>query len=104
MIDLQEHGIELDNGVERNREAPDTFEIPCAYERCNIGVGEYAKLMFINKNNEGDLWAERMWVKITKVTDEGYIGTLANDPLSLTSLTFGTDISFGADNVIDITK
>jgi hypothetical protein len=108
MIDLQEHGIELDCGVTRQMEAPDTFELPCRPMRQNMKIGMFAKLIFIGRHdsNTDDFGAERMWVKVTK-EDNGdgyYEGTLANQPFceNLAPLEFGSKIEFDSSNVIDI--
>tara|TARA_R110002060_G_scaffold11597_1_gene16766 strand:- start:1216 stop:1563 length:348 start_codon:yes stop_codon:yes gene_type:complete len=105
MIGLQEHGIELDCGETRNAEAPDTFDIPCKAMRMNVGEGWFVKLIFIGRaGSTDDLGAERMWVKVTESTGEGYRGTLANQPFcdNLAPLEWGSSIEFASENIVDI--
>ena len=107
MINLQEHGIELDCGETRNAEAPDTFEIPCSAMRKNVGEGWFVKLIFIGRGRAGstdDFGAERIWVKVTENTGEGYRGTLANQPFcdNLAPLEWGSSIEFASEHIVDI--
>lgn len=88
----------LDNGVDRHNDNPDTFEIPEEWEINSLKPGDYAKLIFLVV----DGGAERMWVQITGVTDGVFVGTLANNPLFIESLSFGDKILFSIQNIIDI--
>ena len=73
----------LTNGEEMNRQHPDTFEIPTLRERKSLKPGKYVKLIF----EEKDKPSERMWVKVEYISDNGrYIGTLANDPIIVSSI------------------
>ncbi len=105
MIDLQEHGIELDCGVTRHATAPDTFEIPCRAMRKNVGEGWFVKLIFIGREGDpDDFGAERMWVKVTENTGKGYRGTLVNQPFceNLAPLEWGSVVEFAPEHIVDI--
>lgn len=86
--------------VKRNKVNPATFHIPNKEERQNLQIGDYAKLIFNDK--------ERMWVQITKkVSSEKYQGSLANDPYDKDKdidLKFGDEIQFGIKHICDIMK
>jgi hypothetical protein len=79
MPTLDEDGWQLESGVDRHAEAPDTFEIPD--EAGPIAVGP-------DQRREADLhlarrkWpqVERMWVNITGYTEAGYVGVSDNEP------------------------
>jgi hypothetical protein len=46
---------------------------------------------------------ERMWIEVKKVTERGYIGSLASNPVVLSELLqFGQEIAFLPEHVIDI--
>lgn len=82
---------------ERNREHPDTFELPDG--RGSLRSGMFAKLIF--KDPEGDFDGERMWVAVTGERSGVYVGTLANDPV-LVDLDYGDEVEFDASHVCAI--
>lgn len=88
----------ITSGVEWNRTHPDTFEIPSDDEKARITEGTVVKLMF----RVSDGWGERMWVTVNRVRRNRFIGTLCNDPLGVPRLSYGDEIRFGPDEVIDI--
>ena len=65
MPTLDEDGWQLESGVERRAEAPDTFEIPDEAVRSRLVPTSYAKLIFTLRDPEGPQ-VERMWVHITR--------------------------------------
>ena len=75
---------------EMNRLHPRTFQVPSADDIATVEVGHSVKLYF-NPN-------ERMWVDIHYIGLDGdgqyFEGTLANDPIVLTHLTYGQRIVF----------
>jgi hypothetical protein len=92
---------QLESGVERHAEAPDTFEIPDQAIRSRLVPGCDAKLMFTLTSSEGPQ-VERMWVRITGYTDTGYAGVLTNTPRTLDApITLGDRVEFGPDHIID---
>lgn len=88
--------MELIDGVERNREAPDTFEIPSDEEKAAVKEGMFVKLGFVLSGVDGPS-AERMWVKVTG----GNIGMLANDPV-FAPMMYGCKVEFKPENILSI--
>jgi uncharacterized protein YegJ (DUF2314 family) len=90
----------LDDGVERNRLHPDTFEIPSALERETLKPGDHVKLSFLVDDPE--YGGERMWVEVAKVKGQAYVGTLINQPLFIEDLEWRQEIKFAPCHVIEI--
>jgi hypothetical protein len=92
--------------VARHAEAPDSFWIPSAEERQSLRVGNGAKLLFALADEAGDRLAaqvERMWVVVTEVTDDGYVGILASSPRSSHAAVHrGSRVTFAAEHICDI--
>lgn len=88
----------LDSGIVRSREHPDTFWIPDEMEKAAIHPGAVVRLMFTMR----DGWTERMWVRVTAVSERRLVGTLANYPYGIPRLTYGTKVRFRREHVIDI--
>ena len=101
MPTLEEDGWQLESGVERHAEAPDTFEIPDEAVRSRLVPTSDAKLIFTLRGPEGPQ-VERMWVHITGYTDWGYVGVLNNEPrMANAPIALGQVVEFGPDHVID---
>lgn len=71
----------LINGVEQNRKAPTTFQIPDAETRENLRVGETVK---IGVNSPEDVpiiesFGERFWVVVAAKIAGGYVVQVKND-------------------------
>ena len=90
----------LVSGVERHRLNPHTFEIPPQPARESLRPGDHALLYFHFPDDPPD---ERMWVIVTGVTPEYYIGVLNNYPFTY-GMWFGQKIHFHADHVLDIKR
>jgi Uncharacterized protein conserved in bacteria (DUF2314) len=88
----------LASGVERNREYPETFEIPDEEAKQAIEPGVVVKLMF--EMNDG--WRERMWVEVVAVQRRHIVGTLRNHPVDIPRLDWGDRVKFERDHIIDI--
>jgi hypothetical protein len=86
----------LDDAEARHAAHPDTFYIPELHERENIKPGQFAQLIFDSEDG-----GERMWVKVTEVTENGYIGELNNDPIFL-EIELGEPVAFEPRHVINI--
>ena len=87
----------LIDGVSRNAEHPDTFEIPSEEDRLAAKPGDFVKLGF---EYEGEDFAgERMWVEIVHWSP--LRGTLANDPLG-DLLNYGDEIEFEVRHIIAV--
>lgn len=96
----------LADAEELSAESPDSFSIPSKEDRENLAEGDYAKLIFrythLDKNKDSkEPSGERMWVKISRKTADGYEGLLDNDPQVVTSLSAGDQIMFDAKHIID---
>ena len=84
----------LADAVQRSMENR-TFHVPTAAARHGLGPGDFAKLIFDDK--------ERMWVRVTEVVGDGwYLGELNSYP-AVVDLHFGDVIRFHARHVADIT-
>jgi hypothetical protein len=98
---LDGDGWQLDSGVARHAEAPDSFEIPEESIRTRLVPGCLAKLIFTLRGTDG-VGVERMWVQITDCTEAGYVGFLDNDPETPGSpVVAGDRVAFTPDHVID---
>ena len=93
----------LDSGVERHAETPDTFQIPPQADRENLKPGDLAKIIFRIEIGD-DVYVERMWVKLSEVRPEFYVGLLDNDPYCTDELRSGMRVEFHADHVIQISR
>lgn len=101
MPTLEDDGWQLESGVARHAEAPDTFEIPDESVRSRLVPGCAAKLIFTLRGSVGPA-VERMWVHITGYTNVGYTGTLNNTPKTVgASIAPGDPVSFLPEHIID---
>jgi hypothetical protein len=92
------HRWHLESGVERNRQYPDTFEIPDEDLRLAVVPGLVVKLLFEMR----DGWGERMWVTVTAVKRRHLVGTLVNQPVGIPRLMPGDTVKFKRDHIIGI--
>jgi uncharacterized protein YegJ (DUF2314 family) len=93
----------LESGVKRNREHPETFEIPDQEAKQAIEPGVFVKLMFDTSDLWGRRnWSERMWVEVVAIRKRRIVGVLRNDPHGIPRLAFGDQVRFKRDHVIDI--
>ncbi len=101
------------DGVEMNRNHPDTFHIPDADEKAAIKVGDFVKIGFIptdDAKKEGIDITERMWVKVSELdaprgdSEPLFLtGTLANDPFVFSDvLSFEDVVSFENRHILSI--
>jgi hypothetical protein len=100
-------GWGLLSGEARHKATPDTFQIPPLATRNSLQRGDLAKLLFdiATHEEEGPAWCvERMWVRVLRVNKRGYVGTLANVPVSgdPAALTHGSLVEFEPHHVIDV--
>ncbi|TWB07020.1 hypothetical protein [Bradyrhizobium stylosanthis] len=104
--DLHRDGWRLNDGEERHREAPATFQIPDLALRKMLRVGDYAKLIFeITVEGDEHPAVERMWVIIREHTPDGYVGMLANQPHSIAEndeFWHGTELPFEYRHIIAV--
>lgn len=93
--------------VERRfKSNPESFEIPSKLRRRLIRPGTLVKLVFELKGTEDDteVGAERMWVKVINRKQGKYTGVLDNDPQYISDLVAGEKISFEAKHIASIWK
>lgn len=76
-------GWELVSAEGRNAAYPSSFLIPSRNEREALVPGDGAKLLFDIQASENGIVMERMWVIVKSRTDQGYIGVLESDPVSV---------------------
>jgi len=99
---LDTDGWQLDSGVERHAQAPETFTIPPEAVRSRLVPDSDAKLIFLLRAADGSVAVERMWVRITGYTDDGYVDVLNNEPRTPgVPLSLGDRVAFRPDHVID---
>ncbi len=72
-----------------------------------VKVGDTVKLVFElikpASDKEGNLiHAERMWVQVTKVSEDVLKGSLDNDPIYLNTVKSGDEIKFTEENIFDV--
>ncbi len=102
---LDEDGWELDSGVARHEESPETFRIPGETARTNLTRGQAVKLIFLVQSTGPDgepIVGERMWVQVWGKEGDYYRGVLDNEPATTTMLALGQELWFGPEHVIDI--
>lgn len=85
--------IKLLDGIKRNKQHPDTFEIPTSEEKTALKVGDLVKLCFADK--------ERMWVVVTKVSKTAIEGKLDNHPV-IVNMKLGDKVVFERKHIIGI--
>ncbi len=93
----------LDNGLNLHREFLTTFWIPPQEDRESLRAGDLVKLIFrIEVDDEAHV--ERMWVQVTEVKPEYYVGVLDNDPCCTDEICHGMRVEFHSDHVIQIDR
>ncbi len=105
MPDLDVDGWELDSAEARHAASPATFEIPSREERDSLLPGRRVKLLFLfmnEKNGHPIVSCERMWVKITARTANGYAGRLDSTPVTSSVLKRGAAVDFGPEHIASI--
>ena len=105
--DIERDGWCLESGEAYDAAAPDTFPIPTVKERLNLQIGDFAKLIFrIHVEDVDDPFpAERMWVIVSDIRQDGYTGILDNDPDAVAENDLfwsGIELPFEACHVIQI--
>lgn len=80
----------LADAQQRHDESPETFHIPSDADLRAIEPGSHVKLIFEAADGPG----ERMWVRVTEIDGEQYVGSLDNDPFIMTHLGRGDTIHF----------
>ena len=104
--DLHRDGWSLDDAEVRQKENPQTFQIPDIRIRRALQPGDLAKLVFrIAVDDEVQEAVERMWVVVSERLEAGvYIGLLDNQPSEIAEndvFWLGSELPFEARHVID---
>lgn len=83
--------------------APYTFFLPEMEYLAAVQVGDHVKAIFrpVPQNRCYD--AERMWVIVESVNDEGFSGRLDNEPTDMPQLSVGTPVFVPRTHVIQVT-
>jgi hypothetical protein len=105
---------ELRNGEKSHAEHPDTFWIPELSDRQSLKRGDAAKLIFDieceDENGNLTIESERIYVIVSEVVGDKYIGILDSQPVCIDKdqdgvyLGFGVEIPFSSEHVIDIDR
>ncbi|MFP7486301.1 DUF2185 domain-containing protein [Priestia filamentosa] len=91
----------LDNVYELNKKSPYTFYVPSVELLDKLKVGDLVKLIFVSNEVKDDGFrAEKMWVHITNIKGNKFVGQLNNEPYHL-PLKMGDEIAFGIENICD---
>jgi len=100
--DWHPDGWMLEDAAQRNREHPETFEIPPDSLRNSLVIGDLAKLCFRFRDSDGRVLGERMWVMVTAAKEGQYVGVLRNDPLLSDALGYEDVVTFSGEHVADV--
>ena len=105
MSNLDADGWELESAEQRHADSSGRFQIPSRAERSALTEGQMVKLLFLFLNQDAGkpiLECERMWVTITSVSSDGYVGRLESLPASSEVLRPGDLIEFRAEHVCSV--
>ncbi len=90
----------LENITQRNQKDPRHFLKPSAEELAKLSVGDPVRLIFVlSEPTEEGCRAERMWVTITEVNENGFVGQLTSAPTFITTLKANDTIAFSKDHI-----
>ena len=92
----------LEDCQQKNKDFPESFEIPTIFELKQLRVGDLVKLCFIPKNDTSSLTGERLWVEIREIgPNRMFKGIIKNDPV-LIPLEYGDIVFFEERHIADI--
>lgn len=75
---------ELIDGLERNRRAPATFQIPTDDMKASIQVGDHVKIGAM-PTIPGPFEAEKFWVRVTAIPEPGRFEGVVRNDLTMTA-------------------
>ena len=114
LANFKEDYWELRSGEKSHQEHPDTFWIPDLSDRKSLKRGDAAKLIFDieceDENGKITIEGERIYVIVSEVVGDKYIGILDSQPACIDKdqggvyLGFGVEIPFSPEHVIDIDR
>lgn len=92
----------LENAQVIADEFPYTFYKPSQQVVSQLRPGNQAKLIFTFESSDPETpRAERMWVEITEISDNGFRGYLDNDPAYIQDLKYQDTLEFEECHIID---
>lgn len=71
--------MKLIDGLERVKESPKTFEVPSDFLKASVAAGDYVKVGIEVSDPAAPFAAERFWVIVKAITDDGFEGVVNND-------------------------
>ena len=99
---MQESSWSLENAQKIAEEFPYTFYKPSSQVVSQLLPGNQAKLIFTFESTDPEApRAERMWVEITELTENGFRGFLDNDPVYIEDLKYKDFVNFQECHIID---
>jgi hypothetical protein len=99
---VQNRSWKLEDAQKIANEFPYTFYKPSEEVISQLKAGNQAKLIFTFESEDPEApRAERMWVEITEVTQNGFSGYLDNDPAYIKDLKYKDPIDFNECHIID---
>ena len=99
---MQNRSWKLEDAQKIANEFPYTFYKPSEEVISQLKAGNQAKLIFTFRSEDPEApRAERMWVEITEVTQNGFSGYLDNDPAYIKDLKYKDPIEFSECHIID---
>lgn len=103
---LAKDGFTIRDGVQANKENPETFWIPSDEDKAKLKPGNLVKLSFdiqtIDEKGELEINGERMWVIILEINKDLFTGILDNQPQCTNELKPGYKLHFKPKHIIDI--
>jgi hypothetical protein len=91
----------LENVEEASKKAPTTFHIPTIREREALEIGSVVRLHFVPEG-EAEVRAERLWVRITRISKSRFCGELLDSPVVISGLSRGAEIAFNKTHIATI--
>ena len=90
----------LDDPRPTQKEAPYTFFLPDERELAMLRPGDLVKLIFRSHPRSLKWEAERMWVEITAISENGLTGRLNNEAYDMPQMPLGTELNFQRYHVV----
>lgn len=99
---MEETEYILDDAVWRNQKDARHFIVPTTEEIQSLRVGDSVRMTFLPKDDTFGLPADKMWVKITEIDEDYYLGELQNQPQYLRRTDYGETVKFKKENISEI--
>jgi hypothetical protein len=84
------------------KSAPYTFFPPAQREIDALTPGDLVQLIFRSIPQSEKYGAERMWVRVNEITQQGITGCLDNDPFDIPLLKSGAEVRFQPHHIISV--